>query len=522
MSSGKNYKTIMIQGTSSDVGKSIICTALCRILNQDNIRVAPFKSWNMSLNSTVTPDGGEIGIAQALQAEAAGVIPTVDMQPVLVKPKGNGQTQVIVRGKPYIEMDYSSEDSDYYKKALYFINRSLENLKKEYDIIVMEGAGSPVEVNRKGKDLANMMTARLNKTPVLLVADIDRGGALASLVGTLKLLDPEDRSLVKGLILNRFRGDFDLLKPGIDFLEEYTGVPVVGVIPYLKDIYLPEEDAASLNTTGRKNILQGNTLNIAVINLPRMSNFTDFKSLEQESDVFLNYVRKPSELNNADIIIIPGSKSTTTDLKYLKKSGLADEIIKLSENKVPVIGICGGYQMMGKFLYDHYHTEGYIDKIEGLGLLPLKTCFSKEKITHQVKAKIFEGNHLFSEIKGETIYGYEIHMGETEYSTINSERNFTYPFKITERSGYAVDIDEGIVVDGGLRMGTYLHGIFNNDNLRRVLLDKLREMKGLPPINREINYNGKVEYQYDKLADIVRKNINLELLYSIISGGVQS
>ncbi len=504
----------MIQGTASDVGKSIISTALCRIFKEDSKQVAPFKSWNMSLNSFVTQDGGEIGIAQAIQAEAAGVEPIVDMQPILVKPRGDGLSQVIVRGKPLGDLNYNNQDHDYFTKARNIIDQSINKLKNNYDIIVMEGAGSPAEVNRKGKDLANMMVASLNNTPVFLVADIDRGGALASLVGTLRLLEPADRKLVKGLIINRFRGDFDLLKPGIEFLENYTGIPVVGVIPYLKDINLPEEDSASLK---KKEVgLKQKDLKIAVISLPRISNFTDFKSLSLEADVDLSYVKSHIELDNADLIIIPGTKSTTLDLKYLKESGFADKLIELSRQQVPITGICGGYQMMGKALFDPYNTEGQITEIEGLGLLPVETRFLPEKTTHQVRARITADNNLFSKMRDEIIRGYEIHMGETRYLAKSASL-----FTIIERSGESIKVKDGAVADNGNSFGTYLHGVFNNDKFRRTLLDQLREIKGIPPINRnEYSYKQDIEADYDKLANIVRKNLKMDLINSIISKGV--
>ncbi|MFW6269552.1 MAG: cobyric acid synthase, partial [Bacillota bacterium] len=378
-------KTIMIQGTASDVGKSIINTALCRIFSRKNYKVAPFKSWNMSLNSSVTPAGGEIGIAQAIQAGAAEIEPEVDMQPILVKPRGDGKSQIIIRGRPSGDRDYAQKRKNYVKKARNIIENSLNKLKNKFDIIVMEGAGSPAEVNRKDQDLANMMVAKLNKTPVILVADIDRGGALASLVGTIKLLEPEEKELVKGFIINRFRGDRDILQPGLDYIEEYTGIPVLGVIPYLKDIKLPEEDAASLKPGTTRDVSQEDVIDISVINLPRISNFTDFKSLELEPGVHLNYTREPQQLNKTDLIIIPGTKSTTSDLKFLKKTGLGSRIKSLLKNSTPVIGICGGFQMLGKKLYDPHHTEGCSEEIEGLNIFPLETRFFKKKNTHQVK-----------------------------------------------------------------------------------------------------------------------------------------
>jgi len=503
-------KTIMVQGTASDVGKSIIATALCRIFSRNKYRVAPFKSWNMSLNSFVTPEGGEIGIAQAIQAWAAGINPTVDMQPVLIKPKGYGLTQVIFRGKAVGDMGYKKDDS-YLKEAFKIIKTSLEKLRKANDIVVMEGAGSPVEINVKKWDLANMKIARLFNSPVLLVTDIDRGGALASLVGTLRLLEDEERELVKGLIINRFRGDIDLLKPGIDFLEEYTGKPVLGVIPYFTDFYLPEEDTASLKQfsgSDKKDI------EIAVIKLPHLSNFTDFTPLLTERDLYLKYVDYAGDLNNPDLIIIPGSKNTTADLKYLSERGLAQKIIQAGRKGTPVIGICGGYQMMGEKLYDPEYTEGDREEMNGLGLLPIETYFLREKTTHQVKARLTARTELLKGLEGEEIQGYEIHMGKSNYLISGSEKCL---FSITSRSNEEVLIADGCVSEDGMHFGTYIHGLFNNDQLRHRLLNNLRINKGLTAIERDNFYNQELITNYDKLADIVEKNLQMDIIYDLLN-----
>lgn len=507
-------KTIMIQGTASDVGKSMIATALCRIFARNSLKVAPFKSWNMSLNSAVTAGGGEVGIAQVIQAEAAGVEPVVDMQPILVKPKGNGLSQVIVRGKPIGDMG-QQKDSKYMKMALKNIELALNKLRENNDIVVMEGAGSPVEINVKDWDLANMRVAGLFNSPVILVTDVDRGGALAALVGTLRLMEEEERELVKGLIINRFRGDFDLLKPGIDFLEEYTDKPVLGVIPYLKDIRLPEEDSASLS--GAKSTEQGE-LKIGVIELPHMSNFTDFSSLSLAEDVSLEYINDPLAVNELDLIIIPGTKSTTSDLEYIKDKGLALEIQFSARKGVPVIGICGGYQMMGQFLYDSYHTEGDKEEIKGLGLLPVKTHFLAEKITHQVKAIIRGGPLLLQGLKGKEIRGYEIHMGESSYT---DKGNKSFIFNIFSRSDKCVKIEDGSLSQNRLHFGTYLHGLFNNDRLRNTLLNNLRLRKGLAPIKRSLTYQKGLIADYDKLADIVEDSLDMDLIYNLLDEGVK-
>lgn len=504
--------TIMVQGTASYVGKSLITTALCRILAQDGYRVAPFKAWNMSLNSFVTFEGGEIGISQAIQAEAAGIEPVVDMQPVLVKPKGNGLSQVILKGKPYADLSVQQENKDYLSLARQVIKDSLSRLKERFEIVVMEGAGSPAEINVRNHDLANMMVARLYKSPVILVADIDRGGVFASLVGTIKLLEPEEQELVKGFIINRFRGDYSLLKPGLDFLEEYTEKPVLGVVPYLNDIDIPEEDSVGLQSrvsTGIKNP----ELRIGVVNLPHISNFTDFASLAAEVDVSLKYITEPAGFNNLDLIIIPGTKSTTSDLEYLKKRGFARQISKLSQSGVPVIGICGGYQMMGKWLLDPDHTEGKIEEIRGLDILPVETHFiSGGKMTHQVKAVVSGKGVLLSGLKGSEVTGYEIHMGETN---IEAQR---FPFEIIQRSGKQVAEFDGAVSDNGLHFGTYLHGLFNSDDFRRGFLDQLRKRKGLKPIQvRGFSYIKRLQNDYDELAAVVRKNIQLDFIYELLN-----
>lgn len=507
--------TIMIQGTASDVGKSIIATAFCRIFSRKNFKVAPFKAWNMSLNSFVTPDGGEIGIAQAIQAEAAGINPTVEMQPILVKPKGKGLSQVILRGKPIGDLGYQ-RDSSYMELAIKNIEFALNKLRKNNDIVVMEGAGSPVEINVKKWDLANMRVAKIFNSPVILVTDIDRGGALASLVGTLRLLEPEERDLVKGLIINRFRGDIDLLKPGIDFLEEYTGKPVVGVIPYFKDISLPEEDSASLK---RVTIPGEKDIKIGVINLPHISNFTDFSPLLSEKDVSLKYINDFEEINELDLIIIPGSKSTTSDLKYLKDKGLTEKIVQSSKAGIPVIGICAGYQMMGEVLYDPNHTEGEREEIMGLGLLPIETYFRQDKTTHQVKARISAKALLLEGLEGEEIEGYEIHMGYSRYSNKGCNN---YLFNIFTRSSKGIEIEDGIVSKDGLHFGTYIHGLFNNDKFRETLLNNIRLKKGLSPIKRNTSYKQGLTADYDKLADIVEDNLQMDIIYSLLKGGAKN
>lgn len=514
---------IMVQGTCSNAGKSLLAAALCRIFARDGYRTVPFKSWNMSLNSTVTPGGGEIGIAQAIQAQAAGVSPTVDMQPLLIKPTGKGETQVVARGRPVAKNDLE-RGQEYVNWAVSVIEESLNNLKKENDIIVMEGAGSPVEVNVKDRDLANMRVALLNQTPVLLVADIDRGGALAALVGTWRLLPPGEKELLAGFVLNKFRGDAGILQPGLEFLEKYTEIPVAGVVPYLRDIKIPEEDSVSLQKHNRSIIDRGQDqkdqknqekIIICIIKLPHISNFTDFTGLELEIDVKLNYVVQAEELTAADLIIIPGTKNTIGDLQQLQKSGLALRIKEMVRDGTPLIGICGGYQMLGKKLLNPELVESKTRELKGLNLLPAVTTFSSGKNTCQVKAKIRDNGDFYRGLAGTTITGYEIHMGETRFL-----KKLSFPHKIIERSGDKADYTEGAVSRDGLIMGTYLHGLFNNDRLRRNLVNFLKKRKGLAVDSGSgYCYNSQLEGDYDKLADAVYDNLDMKYIYDLIFRG---
>jgi len=357
-------KVIMIQGTGSSVGKSIMVTALCRIFYQDGFRVAPFKAQNMALNSFVTKDGGEMGRAQVVQAEACGVEPTVDMNPILIKPTSEVGAQVIVRGKPIGNMQ-AQEYRNYKSKLVLVVKESFLKLAHHYELIVIEGAGSPAEINLKGDDIVNMKMAQLADCPVLLVADIDKGGALAWVVGTLELLTEEERDKIKGIIINKFRGDKEILQPGLDYLERKTKKPVLGVIPYFRDIWIEEEDA--VNSEKNKYYTQPtpSKINIEVLYLPHISNFTDFDPLEREEDISLRYIKMGERLGEPDLLIIPGSKNTIDDLYYLKKSGYQEEILNRLKQGTVIIGICGGYQMLSRQLYDPEHTESSKEKIGG-------------------------------------------------------------------------------------------------------------------------------------------------------------
>ncbi|EAX47817.1 cobyric acid synthase CobQ [Thermosinus carboxydivorans Nor1] len=501
-------KTIMLQGTGSHVGKSILTTALCRIFRQDAMRVVPFKAQNMALNSYVTKTGGEMGRAQVVQAEAAGLEPVVEMNPVLLKPTGNACSQVIVLGRPVGTMSAKEYHSGYSTQALQVIKECLRKLHAEYDVIVIEGAGSPAEVNLKANDIVNMRIAKLAPAPVLLVADIDRGGALASVVGTLELLEPDERDLVKGIIINKFRGDISLLQPALDFLEQKTGKPVVGVVPYLEHLGIDDEDSVSLDDKrpdGRGEV------EIAVLRLPKISNFTDFDALASEAGVTVRYVRQGEPLGKPDLIVLPGSKNTTEDLLYLRRSGYDREILRLVDAGTPIVGICGGYQMLGREIRDPYRTESDNERVDGLRLLDTVTTFAPEKITHQVTARCISHGFLGLGHDETDLQGYEIHMGRTE---------FTGPvqpaFIITSRSGKPCYHADGVVRSDGLVMGTYIHGIFDNDKYRRAVVNALRVRKGLAPLATVTDIQAKKQANYDRLAEVVRNSLNMELLYHIM------
>jgi len=507
-----NTGTLMIQGTASNAGKSLFVTALCRIFARKGIKTVPFKAWNMSLNSYITRTGREIGTAQALQARAAFREAAVDMQPILVKAMGEGDCQIIINGQVDQKINYQKRKKDYLKIYEQTIKSSLKRLSKDNELVIIEGAGSPAEINRTTPDFANMFTAEIYNSPVLLISSIEKGGCLASLVGTLKLLSPAQRKLVKGLIINKFRGDFDLLKPAVDFLENYTEKEVLGVLPYLKDLNLPEEDSASLKLNNYSS--KEDSLKAAVIKLPHISNFTDFNSLKMEENLRLEYVENNKNLLGFDLIIIPGTKTTTKDLKFLKQSGLAAEIKKADQAGIMIIGICGGFQMLGKKLIDKYGTEGNIKEIDGLGLLDIKTVFLNEKTTHQVKVKLNLKLKFKNELPGfsfeEIFAGYEIHMGQTEYLNQTEEL-----FKIIERSDKKVNFKDGAVNQAGNCFGSYLHGLFDNDNFRSAILNNLRNKNTIKSGQNTYNYQKEIEKNIDRLADVVSENIDTDKLLNL-------
>ncbi|HKZ45756.1 MAG TPA: cobyric acid synthase, partial [Thermodesulfobacteriota bacterium] len=397
-----NARPLMLQGTASHVGKSIITAALCRIFREHGLRVAPFKAQNMALNSFVTMDGGEIGRAQAFQAEAAGIEPTVDMNPILLKPTSDMGSQVIIHGKVYGNMK-AAEYHRFKKEAARYVLESYRRLEEKNDLIIIEGAGSPAEINLRENDIANMGLAEMVDAPVILIGDIDRGGVFASLVGTMELLTASEKKRVKGFIINKFRGDLELLKPGLDFLENKTGLPVFGVVPYLKDINLPDEDGVVLDS-GQWSVVSGQKkITIVVIKLPRISNFTDFDPFRFEPDVSIHYITEPAELDGADVVIIPGSKNTLEDMDWLWKTGIADKLIHYAENGGKVIGICGGFQMLGKLVKDPHGVESHVKEMKGLGLLHGETILEREKRTYQVGATIPSFSPLAKEGRGDCL-----------------------------------------------------------------------------------------------------------------------
>jgi len=506
-------RTIMIQGTASHAGKSVLAAALCRIFQQDGYKVAPFKSQNMALNSYVTADGGEMGRAQVVQAEAAGIPPHVDMNPVLLKPTGNASSQVVVLGKPLGNYTAHNYHNELTVKLWGEVVQALSRLRQNYDIVVIEGAGSPAEINLQSTEIVNMRVAREAGAPVLLVADIDRGGAMASVVGTLELLDPVDRARVKGVVINKFRGDVSLFQPAIDFLERKTGVPVCGVVPYMERLRIQDEDSVVIDEKIYRVDDKAGPVEVAVMRIPRISNFTDFDLLENEPDVSLRYVTNKSELGQPDLVIIPGSKNTIEDLIFLKKKGLAGEIVRLAKSGVPVVGICGGFQMLGNELHDPDSTESSIEHISGLGLLDIKTTFNREKITNQVRAVVAGQGEFLAGFRGQ-LAGYEIHMGQSELGDGTKAA-----FIIQNRSGREMHVPDGAEGNGGTVWGTYIHGIFDNDAFRRHLINVLRRRKGLKeevevPVTKIADIK---ETEYNRLADMVRRSLNMELIYKLLN-----
>jgi len=497
-------RTIMIQGTASSAGKSLTVAALCRILKQDGYRVAPFKSQNMALNSFVTREGGEMGRAQAVQAEAAGIEPSVHMNPILLKPQADATSQVVVLGK----VVNTVAAADYYRdnrRLLSVIRKSLNLLRRQYDVVIIEGAGSPAEVNLADREIANMRIAQLADAPVLLVGDIDRGGVFASLVGTLQLLKRNQRERIRGFIINKFRGDKSLLQPALDFLEKRCRRPVLGVIPYMRGLKIAQEDSVYLDE--RVNHDVAGRLDIAIIRLPHLANYDDFDPLVENANV--RFVSACAELGEPDLVVIPGTKSTIADMQFLHSGGLDSAIHRKLNEGVPLIGVCGGYQMLGSLISDPDHVESDESLVQGLSVLSMETVFKQGKVTRQAEGTVNADRGLLKGMLGLKIHGFEIHMGRC------SAFSESPAFRL-RAMGRRHSYQEGALDGSGLVFGTYLHGVFHNHEFTRRLLANIgnirgKQGEGYRATDKDVAYN--------ELANIFRQNLDMAKIYSIIFGG---
>ena len=502
--------SIMIQGTMSNAGKSVLAGGLCRVLKQDGYSVAPFKSQNMALNSFITKEGLEMGRAQVMQAEAAGIEPLADMNPILLKPTNDTGSQVIINGKPVGTMsavEYYRHKRDY----IPYIMEAYERLKHKYDVVVIEGAGSPAEINLKQDDIVNMGLAEMVDAPVLLAGDIDRGGVFAQLIGTVMLLEEKERQRIKGMIINKFRGDVSILKPGLTMLEERAKIPVVGVVPYFY-LDIDEEDSLTENA---------GLVDIAVIRLPRISNFTDIAPLEALEEAGVRYVSTPAEFGEPDAVILPGSKNTIQDLLWMRQNGLEAKLLQFASKGGLVFGICGGYQMLGQEVSD---PDGVEQKgtVRGLGLLPTRTVFDKEKTRTRVQGRFLAAEGILKELSGTEIEGYEIHMGET-FLLDHAKSLVEFADTTGKDDSGASDISGSVRADGaqcGNVYGCYVHGIFDAPGCAKGFLSALLKQKGYDPsVINEKDWKAYKEEQYDKLADIIRESLDMERIYQIIEKG---
>lgn len=494
-------KSIMVVGTMSSAGKSVIAAGLCRIFHQDGLRTVPFKSQNMALNSYITRDGFEMGRAQVMQAEAAGVEPDVRMNPILLKPTSESGSQVIVNGEVYGSM-HAREYYQQKQKLIPVIRQAYESLAAENDIIVLEGAGSPAEINLRDVDIVNMGMAAISDSPVILVGDIDRGGVFASVYGTIVLLRPEERCRVQGIIINKFRGDVSILESGLNMLKELTGVPVLGVIPYLP-LHLEEEDSLA-SQLHQHTAAPENSIDIAVIRFPRISNFTDFAILDGMDGVSIRYVTSVQMLGEPDLLILPGTKNTLSDLRWLRQSGLEAAIQKLHQKDCLLFGICGGFQMLGNLISDPHHVEDG-GSLRGMGLLDMETTFQTQKHRQQVQGSICAISGILQPLSGFEVSGYEIHMGETI-------TNSAIPF--TKREDGTCN---GYCNPDGNVYGTYLHGIFDTTETTACLIQQLVCRKGLEHTVTALDLQQEKEQQYDMLADTLRKHLDMEQIYRIVN-----
>jgi adenosylcobyric acid synthase len=501
-------KAIAILGTGSDVGKTLIVAGVCRLLSRRGVRVAPFKAQNMALNSFVTLDGGEIGRAQALQAQACGIEPTVDMNPILLKPESDSRSQVVVRGKVYEALDALAYFER--KETLFNIVRDCyARLADEYECIVVEGAGSAAEINLRDRDMVNWPVVELADASVVLVADIDRGGVFAQIIGTLDLLEPQERARVCGVIVNKFRGDRRLFDDGVRMIEARTGLPVLGVVPYLRDLRLDQEDSLDL-ARSRSVQFNPNLINVAVVLLPRMSNFTDFNALVAEKDVALRFAASPEDLQGADVVMLPGSKNTLADLDYLVKTGFSTALTSHVNRGGELVGICGGYQMLGQEISDPKGLEGG-GTAQGFAFLDVKTELDAPKICNQV--------HALSRLHGveshSPIRGYEIHMGRTSRGAVNP----CFQIEVGETWAGQAASDEGAASENGLVWGTSIHGLFDQPEFRRSWLNRSRGRKGLPaisPCESEL-VTTQLRAELDRWADHLQQHLNMDLVYAALA-----
>ena len=495
-------KSIMIQGTGSSVGKSMLCAGLCRVFRQDGLRVAPFKSQNMALNSFATRDGLEMGRAQVTQAQAAGIEPSADMNPILLKPTGDRRSQVICMGRPIGSMD-AVEYHRYKPRLRALVKQAYDRLESGVDAVVIEGAGSPAEINLREGDLVNMWMAEAADAPVLLVGDIDRGGVFASLYGTVMLLEPSERARIKGLVINKFRGDIAILEPGLRMIEDRLGIPVVGVVPWC-DVDLEDEDSVS----GRLDAVSGRgAVRVTVVRLGHISNFTDFQALSLHPDVTLGYARRPGDLEGADIVILPGTKNTIDDLIELKNRGMLAPIVRHARAGKLLLGVCGGYQMLGQALRDPEGVESEARSAAGLGLLDMEVAFAPEKRTAQARGTLTGEPDWLAPLSGTAIDGYEIHSGVNAFGP--DCRFWMRP--------------EGACNAAGNVLGTYLHGLFDDGRLADALVRRARQLKGLQeqPSVPELPAPTMAAYreaQFDKLADVVRQSLDMERVYGMLRG----
>ena len=494
-------RVVMIQGTGSSVGKSFIAAGLCRMFARDGFSVAPFKAQNMSLNSAVTPDGLEIGRAQAVQADAAMTAPTVEMNPVLLKPEGDMSSQLVLMG----EMDGSLRSMDFpdRKRRLWgAVTSSLDALRSRFDIVVIEGAGSPAEINLRQGDIVNMEVALYARAPVLLVGDIDKGGVFAALYGTLALISKRERELVAGFIINKFRGDVDLLKPGLDMFEDMVGKPVIGVLPYLADVYVPEEDSpkmarVSSNTGANEG---GGALDVAVVALPRMANFDEFDPLARRRGVRLRYIRNRAEFGSPDLLILPGSKTTAADLAHLRRTRMEADVRRHVDAGLPVIGVCAGMQMLGASISDPHGVESDTPRVDGMGVLDIDTEFARRKTTARVNGVVEGGFGLLAGADGMAFSGYEIHVGVT-----------------ASRGGAAAALRSdggdavGFLNPSGRALGTCVHDLFKNGGLTERILQNAAEMSGAAIRPETDTFSQDAEY--DKLANYLRQNLDTGMIY---------